>query len=230
MKITQEVAGVPAMSLPVYWDADKSADVNMAVLGRYMGKYSDMLPDGTVFDEAAILVPSPYHRTVFANDLAVFGWDLFNQAEDLVFTNPFGTRYLVEYWFFQKPGVPYRLEVMMKSVDKNDQAGFSPLHEALQYPTWMNDGIDYNDESRLYPIPHLSFKVKQRAMQRPMQAYATTVQHMKDHDFLHAMSCQSSYGAFSYWLHNTEQKQIYVKPRVNTRDIDSRAPREEVAA
>jgi hypothetical protein len=51
------------------------------------------------------------------------------------------------------------------------------------------------------------------------QAYGSAVQHLKDKACIPAMACQSTYGVFGYFIGNETARQIYLKPRVNLRDI-----------
>lgn len=70
-------------------------------------------------------------------------------------------------------------------------------------------------ETTKYPIPHLSFKYPGDSTQR---GYSKAVQHLQEQACIHAMTCQSTYGAFGYFIGNETMRQIYVKPRVNLRD------------
>jgi hypothetical protein len=204
--LNSPVEGVPLAARPVYWDPDLPVATNENVINRWIGHYRDRLPAGAVIDEAAIMVPGPAEKYRLARVLEPMGWERFNEAKDLVYTNPFGTRYFVEYMFFRKPGVPYRLEVMHMGEGRIDgESGFSPLHAALMR-------ADDFEGSLRFPLPHLSFKVP------PGMTYGQAVDHLKAQACIHAQTCQSTYGHFGYYLGNDAARQIYLKPRVNTRD------------
>ena len=210
-----EVTGVPMMKNPLLWDRDLEVRANLSRLHRWMAHYEDRLPGKAEFDEAAIMVPSPWHVEQLGNDLREAGWGWFNAASDLVYTSPFSTRYFVEYNFFRCDGVPYRLEVMCMSEGRMDgEPGFSPLHAAL----WPNGVVPNSAGVRKFPVPHLSFKPYAYPNSTLQRQYAMTVDDLKIKGFIHAQTCQSTYGAFSYWIHQDAQVQLYVKPRINTRD------------
>jgi hypothetical protein len=219
---------VPRISQPVWWDTTLPVARNLGRIEMWMGYYRDRVPAGTVFDEAAILVPDPLHQERLGYYLHAAGWEKFNVSEDLVFTNPFGTRYFVEYSFYRHPAYPYRLEVMMMGAGSEDGVrGFSPLHSAL----WTPNGHPNEPRQDItrYPVPHISYKPKRKYKADPElgqeydkqtwgQAYSQAIQYLKDKACIHAMTCQSTYGRFGYYLGNDVGRQIYVKPRVNIRD------------
>jgi hypothetical protein len=210
VELDGEVLRVPLSQKPLYWDRRLPVSANVQMVQTYIDKYTPMLPTGCYFDEASILAPGIGAKEGLVRELMVGGWRLFNEATDLVFTNPFGTRYAVAYTFLRHPHRTWRLEVMrMDEATRDKRYGFSPLHQALWYPegavpTW-------GQWSEL-PIPHLSFKVPTQ------RAYSDTIKAMQANAFIHAQTCQSTYGAFSYWIHNDAMRQVYVKPRVNLRD------------
>jgi hypothetical protein len=223
--LTDEVPNVPRASRPVFWDTTKEVRVNLLRIQTWIAHYNYALPGGAVIDEAAVLVPSPYLVRKLAGTLAEEGWEMFNTAEDIVYTNPFGTRYFVEYSFMRHPDQPYRLELMTRSTGYDEEPGFSPLHAAL-----VNAALP-----DLYPMPHLSFKPGRAVLRYPSfvseeagknldrlqtwgQAYSSAVQFLKDKACIHAMTCQSTYGTFGYFIGNETARQIYLKPRVNLRD------------
>lgn len=213
--IDTDVTGVPMARTPVLWDRDETIETNMAVLHRWMAYYQDRLPNGTFIDEAAIMVPSPWHVEDLAKDLREGGWDWFNSASDLVYTNPFGTRYFVDYNFFRMKDISYRLEVMCMSEGLMDgESGFSPLHASL----WPNGRVPNSAGVRKFPVPHLSFKPRVYPHTEIDREYALCVDDLKTHGFIHAQTCQSTYGTFGYYLHQDCPKQVYAKPRINTRD------------
>lgn len=209
------VPGVPDITPPLYWSRSSSVNKNLARIELNMDTAYRKLraPDGTnpyTFDEAAVLVPDPFHRNALSADVEAAGWERFNEAEDLVYASPFGTRYFVAYRFFRHPERPYRLEVMMPTYGSDGRAGFSPLHTALWQPNgWPVRRLVVEEA---YPVPHLSFKVPDRA------AYSVAVDHLHGRGYLHTMTCHSTYGTFGYYASNEPTRQIYVKPRVNTRD------------
>lgn len=200
---------IPLFRHPVYWDSRAMVGTNLNTLDRYIAAYRDKLPEGAVIDEASILVPNPWHGYHVGMNLREADWEEFNEAEDVVATNPFGTRYAVRYVFYRSPDTPYRIELMMPFPDFMGEAGFSPLHSALWVPTGRPPE---ESRTRRYPVPHLSFKVPDR------RGYGKAIQHLKDQGLMHAQTCQSTYGAFSYWLDTNVGRQIYLKPRHNMRD------------
>lgn len=208
---------VPTITHPVYWDTELPVVTNLHVIDRWIGYYASYLPEGDKIDEAAILVPSLFHRTALALELGRNGWVTFNQARDLVFTSPFGTRYFVKYLFLKNPSRPYRLEIMlMDAGEGDDQPGFSPLHAALWQP---NGEAHVSSGATKFPIPHLSFKpTRLPAGESAGRSYSRAVQYLKDGACIHVQTGQSTYGRFGYYLHQDAQRQIYIKPRVNTRD------------
>ena len=217
------VKGVPPARSAFYWHLTETVDENLRVLEYQFAKYRQMLPEGCKFDEAAIMVPSYYHLGKLASALEKAGWAQFNNAKDLVFTNPFSTRYFVEYVFFRHPEKEYRLEVMMMAEGEEDgQPGFSPLHAAL----WQNGERPAHAGHTMFPVPHLSFKPvrivlpESRGLQKETagRAYGRSINHLRDQGFIHAQSCQSTYGMFGYYLHQDSIYPLYVKPRINVRD------------
>lgn len=207
------VEGVPLPKPPVNWDRDLRVEENLLGIEAWIGHYRDKLPPHAFIDEAAILVPNYWHKSRVAGALQKAGWVEFNNAQDVVYTNPFGTRYCVEYTFFRHVDKPYRLEMMMIIEDDDGLRGFSPLHHALVAPTTATP-VSTLSATR-YPIPHLSFKYPGDPSQR---GYSKAIQHLQEQACIHAMTCQSSYGTFGYFIGNETMRQIYLKPRVNLRD------------
>lgn len=220
------LVGVPERSHPVYWDRRLRVEDNMMQVEGWMRHYrSRHLPQGANIDEAAILAPDYWHRSKITGQLVEAGWHKTADAEDIVYTNPFGTRYCVEYEFYARDLVPYRLEIMMMVPDRDGVYGFSPLHQALWAP-----GDNPQDIGRMkYPMPHLSFKpstmmdeelMNQEAVYKERRrAYCRAVDGLQSSAAIHAMSCQSTYGHFGYYIGNEARRQIYIKPRVNLRDV-----------
>lgn len=222
--------GVPTPNMPVFWDAQLAYQQNINTIERWLAHHREYLPEGCKFDEAAIMVPGPYHLTLLKSVLRGQGWEHFNAASDLVYTNPFGTRYFVQYDFFRHELKEYRLEVMRPGLGAAcGLPGFSPLHASL----WENGRVPVTAGTQRFPVPHLSFKPIRRVLSNTSereaagreprlqswgQAYGAAVQHLRDKGFIHAQTCQSTYGRFGYYIHQDVQRQIYVKPRVNMRD------------
>lgn len=211
--------GVPYASEPLWWDRRLGVQANVAIISEYMESHMQYLPEGTRFDEAAVMVPSKESRRLMANELAFRGWEMFNSAADLVYANPLGTRYIVEYQFYKNPKLPWRLEVMLLGQTSNidGQCGFSPLHQALWFPNGQTP--TWSEHAQL-PIPHLSFKPTEVASRLLGQRKAVrhALDHLSDKGFLMAQACQSTYGEFWYMLHQDAKRQLYIKPRINTRD------------
>lgn len=200
---------VPGEHLPLWWDLDLGTEANVSEMDRWIDYYDKFIPPGVEVDEVSLLTEDP---TYVAGKLSETGWSCFNSASDVVFTNPFGTRYAVNYDFYRRPDVPWRLEVMQIT------GGFSPLHAALE---WYTD-------PRLLAVPHLSFKPERCAvasgsaeLETLGRSYSRAVQHLKDNAAIPAQTCQSTYGVFGYYLGNDATRQVYLKPRINTRDEDA---------
>jgi hypothetical protein len=155
-------------------------------------------------DEVAVMLPSQLDALQWVSEAVKNdGVTLFNKAEDDVRTYPFDTQYDVNYYFLSTPH-DFRVEAMALG------NGISPLHEA------MRPGRRYRDKV-MYPVPvHYSFKTESEDQYRHVMNWLDAAH------FHHAQSCQSTYGRFSYWLAEGEDGQIpdmYLKPRVNLRDI-----------
>lgn len=209
------VSGVPFAREPVYWDRRLGVRANVSTIESYFLRYQRDLPAGCTFDEAAIMVPNPSVRRALTMELERAGWQLFNKATDLVHTNPFGTRYQVEYRFFQHLERSWRIELML--LPDEELSGMSPLHRALWFPSGE---VPTNKNHQTLPIPHLSFKpspTEVAAVGGPV-AVRGCLDHLRAEGYLMAQACQSTYGQFWYLLHNEATRQIYVKPRINTRD------------
>jgi hypothetical protein len=215
---------IPPIMQPVAWDTTFGISTNIDVLDVWIEEYSRLLTHDAAIDEAAVMVPSHWHAGQFIDKLTGSGWEHFNSADDLVYTNPFGTRYFVHYDFLRSPEIPWRLEVMTMGEGRLDGArGFSPLHQAL----WTPDGITRETVGGYrYPVPHLSFKAPRRTilgtaepkLQTPQQAYSKAVERLQARGCIHAQTCQSTYGTFGYYLPGDATRQLYIKPRVNLRD------------
>lgn len=194
------------------WKNYLTREMNALDIHTQMARESRWLPSGAAFDEAAIMVPSIAHVERLAAELerGSDGWECFNQSEDEVRVSPFGTGYLVDYWFFKNPRWPWRLEVMCLR-----PGGFSPLHAAL----WPCGKTPEGEEVLAYPIPHFSFKADVAYPGRELQrSYSLAVDGLRNSGLVHAQTCQSTYGAFGYYLPASNLNQLYIKPRINMRD------------
>lgn len=209
LSVHAEIADVPNYRHPVRWWMGKTTEENLRHINVWIAHYADKLGSQYNIDEASVLVPNGYHANRIGEQLIQGGWQMFNRSTDVVSTTPFGTRYFVAYDFYRHPAVAYRMEIMRPVYNMiEDVQGFSPLHRALMHP-YDDSGIVRDGG---FPVPHLSFKVPTR------KAYGAAVQHLKDAACLHAQSCQSTYGHFGYFIGNDTARQIYVKPRYNSRD------------
>lgn len=199
---------VPTEVEPLWFDLGLSLDKNLNQISAWSAYYQDHMPLGTFIDEASVLVPLEAEADIHEYLVDTNGWERFNTASDTVFTNPFSTRYRVHYAFYRHPAVPYRMEVMVLGDE-----GFSPLHQALDYLRKERGGPD------AYAVPHLSFKPVPRGGQSLHKAYAQAVDYIRSHGGIHAQTCQSTYGSFGYYIGNDALRQVYLKPRVNLRDV-----------
>lgn len=203
--LVSEHPNVPQPATPLWWQIDLPVADNLARVGRAVSGQ----PHDVTVDEASILTPSNWWFTKAIERLTEQGWEHVNSAQDVVYTNPFGTRYTVEYAFLQDPTMPrpFRIEVM-QIVN-----GVSPLHDALLWARSANADIT----QYALPVPHLSYKPETGSTTRE---FAREVDALKADGYIHAQTCQSTYGVFGYYLHQDATKQVYLKPRVNLRDGD----------
>jgi hypothetical protein len=202
---------LPASLPPLFWDMHDSARHNTDRVQHYIQQAEDRLRGAVKMDEAAVLMPNGNTTAMMPSllrQLADSGWEFFNMADDRVHTSPFGTKYQVSYRFFRHPDFAWRLEVMRLKHPFHEYAR-SPLHGALL--AMPNDQPGWK-----LPMPHLSFKVPNG----DQRAYSAALDMLR-HGHIHAQTCQSTYGHFSYWLPGSEDwdRQLYVKPRVNHRDV-----------
>jgi hypothetical protein len=201
---------IPPAMTPFYWEV-ASVNESCTNIHQQIQKYSQWLPIRCKIDEASVLVPAIADALDLADQLKACGWDQFNEAKDLVYTNPFGTHYRVNYWFFESPNWNWRLEVMHLPAGQ----GFSPLHQSL----WKGGTRPSSDGmARRFPMPHLSFKADGVGGMPIQRAYSYACDVLQRHGLIHAQTCQSTYGAFGYYLPNDTRKQLYLKPRINLRD------------
>ena len=198
---------VPTRKPPLHWNIERGYMHNCARIDGVISHYNSIA--ASPIDEAAVLVPDAGMRQEFHRLLLACGWEHFNSAEDLVFTNPFSTRYFVEYQFYRHPDYLWRLELMMMGRGRSDdRQGVSPLHAGL----YLEGAPELkNGDGHLFPIPHLSYKVAGRG------AFAKEQDRLRQWGS-HAQTCQSTYGVFSYWIPTSAERQVYLKPRANLRD------------
>jgi hypothetical protein len=211
----QEARDVPLPVEPLYWDVRLPVAANVNTVSKYIADYTKMLPGGCAIDEAAIMVPrGEQFLDRMSSHLNSGGWYQFNSAVDLVAANPFGTRYVVQYHFFSNNRYPWRLEVMQMAKARDGRTGFSPLHQALWYPSGEEPG--WSDGASL-PVPHLSFKPL-IGKEGPRKAVRKAMDVIKFGGAILVQSCQSTYGEFFYLLPVNARRQLYIKPRINLRD------------
>lgn len=135
---------------------------------------------------------------------------LFNSSKDHVKTKPFNTEYDVEYHFLRMEGRGMRVEAMSL------EGGLSPLHAAL---------LECNRGTAVVPV-HLSFKCftwddwydTLYALDEQSEGKASLVQ-----------SCVSDYGVFAYYNVPEVLGDIYLKPRLNVRDLEKRDAEKQAA-
>lgn len=173
--------------------AESEAARYNSVLEQISGAYS--------IDEVALLVSDNSQLEHLDHLLCRdFGWEKFNSAHDSVRTAPIRSGYTVEYNFFRREGIPWRLEVMRLS------SGLSPLHSAIPLPL-----------ARQVCTPvHASFKVPDE------DNYAVARFELDGLGYVLAQQCDSTYGSFSYWtkIGLPVGRVPYLKPRVNLRDAE----------
>lgn len=133
------------------------------------------------------------------------GVKLFNAATDHVLTSPVLGEYWVSYYFLEVEDLGMRVEVMYI------ERGRSPLHDSLK-SYGNNPTIDFRSHDDPVVV-HFSYKVAKsdylEARAAMVGGGATLVQ-----------DCQSTYGRFSYYRHPEIGENIYIKPRVNMRDVE----------
>jgi hypothetical protein len=160
-----------------------------------------MLP--YVFDEVSILFRYPGTMRRWVDWAKELGADHFNAhvvdrmiRTDLEVRPPrkFPERFDVQFEFLRlTKASAWRIEAMHRL------KGPAPLHEAMLGPRNGPDACVF----------HVSFKLP------TAQEYRKACARLAQSAFVQAASYRNSYGFFSYWqgLNN-----VYVKPRVNTRD------------
>jgi len=180
---------------------------------------------GQEIDEVALLFSNEREALKFIEHaVQVPGVKLFNVAHDGVKTYPIRALYSVQYYFLETTW-GYRVECMVLT------GGHSPLHGGIR-----DTYFDVVGNQLTSGIVHYSWKCTDEA------EYAEACKAMEIGDWHHAMTCESNYGRFSYWLTGEEtdrriQKdgvswsysdmpdtlEAYLKPRVNLRDAVSEA-------
>lgn len=162
-------------------------------------------------DEVAIMFHSAEDKAAFLRD-AVSEKHVkhFNSADDFVHTSPIPSSYSVEYDFLEVTGLGMRVEAMY--IDR----GTSPLHDSLlagANPTINRGGTPWN----MPIVVHFSFKTKKAD-------YETVRAAMVGGGAELVQACHSTYGQFSYYRVPTDDEtghshiNVYLKPRINTRD------------
>jgi len=197
----------------VRWELGREVSVNLRSLEVVKCVYDAWLQDhGLPFriDEVAVMVRNKEEAgSVVMEAVKVPGVSLFNHASDQVRTEPFSTEYRVTYNFLGTD-MGFRVELMHADRSKGENAthtGFSPLHDAA----WGRCGARGPIDAGL-PIVHASFKcVDLAAYDEAVSAISKAAQH--------GMTCCSTYGVFSYWLPYDSDALVYLKPRVNLRDM-----------
>jgi hypothetical protein len=216
--LLDNIPNVPMVKRPIYWVRDLPVSTNLNTLQLWVDEYKKWLPKGGAFiDEVSVLAPGGWQARKFVDNMVAHGWEQFNEASDIVFTNPFSTRYFVRYKFLRHPDWEWRIEVMFFDFAEEGVRGFSPLHQAL----WLPDGTaPATTGVDMYPVPHLSFKVTPvNGEQNPRASFSRAVGHLQERGFIHAQTCQSTYGVFGYYLPQDAERQLYLKPRLNLRDL-----------
>lgn len=149
-------------------------------------------------DEMALYFGANENLFTFMAKAVQRGWEVFNQAQDVVETSPIVSDYGVVYWFLRNQSRQYRLELMQL------KDGFSPYHGSLQEACERHD----------LPVvlAHASFKLPGE------DQYASAGVALRNNDYELAQHCVSSYGKFSYYVNNERKDIPAIKPRINTRD------------
>lgn len=183
---------------------------------------------GQEVDEVALMFSQEHEVMKFIKAaVQVPGVKLFNVAHDNVQTYPIRRQYGVEYYFLETEW-GYRVECMRLS------GGHSPLHGGIENTYFDTVGNQLDSG-----IVHYSFKCTDET------EYANALKVMETGLWHHAMTCESTYGRFSYWMTDEETDrrlvadgidwclaekgktlEAYIKPRVNLRDKVSGAAQE----
>lgn len=176
---------------------DETLDSLRAVHAVTSERLRGLFGPAAVIDEIALMFNDEKSLTEFVRSAVCnHGYDLFNTANDVVETWPIRNMYRVSYWFLSTPH-GYRLELMTASTG-------SPLHDAISQRM---------SEASAAAV-HASFKVDNEV------DYAIVNGTLLNEGYEMAQRCQSSYGRFAYWTRTGREEgvELYLKPRLNTRD------------
>jgi hypothetical protein len=161
-------------------------------------------------DEIAVMFRDDESKMAWIRDaVSEPGVKMFNSAWDTVHTSPIPSRYDVEYDFLEAPGLGMRVEAMR--IDR----GISPLHQTLD-ETWYNPTISPASPDLGMVVVHLSFKTTKDEYELNRAAMVSGGAEL-------VQACHSTYGQFSYYRvkdYDTWEipSNLYIKPRINTRD------------
>lgn len=165
-----------------------------------------------VIDEVACIFDDREEKASWVqNAVKEDGVKMFNSAWDAVRTTPINSEYAVEYDFLEADMLAgMRVEAMTVI------GGNSPLHSSILNP-YFNPMID-SDVFRPGSVVHFSFKV-------PPEEYAEVLEKLNETPCAElAQSCESTYGAFSYWRVHEISNSTFLKPRINLRDQEVGEP------
>lgn len=204
------------MIRPNFWHSDIAHDQNVQTLDnaweaanvalhavhRQAGTPYDT---GNLINELAILTPNHDCAMRVIESMVGQNGTYFNNSLDFVETQPFGTEYRVKYHFVQLFGSAYRVEIMHLI------GGHSPLHTVLAAATGEHT----------FPIVHASWKPPAG---EATEDYFDECKRLRVGGYNEVQACESSYGQFGYWRpRGVQEHNIYLKPRVNSRDARERA-------
>jgi hypothetical protein len=208
--MNMRTAGPPSpLNWPINGDHHETAvyyDTLLTHVGEWLREVTT--PEERI-DELAVAAPDEAWALRFVRNLVGSGyWSYTNTATDYVRTEPFGTSYPVRYHFLKHPAYPWRMEVM--HIDQEHMMvpySSSPVHDAL----WGS--FEEGEDLFSLPVVHASFKCSSDdEYERCVQNIAAAAQH--------AQTCiAQGYGYYSYWLPIALTDLLYIKPRVNTRDV-----------
>jgi len=209
--MNMRTAGAPK---PLHWPVAGNHAETAEYYDNLLGEVNVWLhevttPEGRI-DELAVAAPSEAWALRLVRNLVGSGngWVYVNTATDYVRTEPFRTGYPVRYHFLTNPMYPWRMEVMHYDDEHMMiQYAVSPVHDAL----WGE--VDQDTELFALPVVHASFRCSaDDEYERCVQNIARASQH--------AQTCiAQQYGYYSYWLPVALEEHLYIKPRVNTRDV-----------
>lgn len=172
---------------------------------------------GANIDEVAVMFHSEVDKAKWIRDaVAEESVKLFNSADDVVHTSPILSRYTVEYDFLEVKGLGMRVEAMY--ID----SGTSPLHDSL-LDTYGNPTISGRSDDWNRPVVvHFSFKTTKNDYETIRAAMVSGGAEL-------VQACHSTYGQFSYYRvpldgDGASNLNVYLKPRVNSRDPETVPP------